>query len=156
MQYQHGEQTYTYVTNLKDLQVGNFVVVPTAVRAKAEAESVRANITRASLNTQVSQRLLDDAEYLVKSQQRLSLALVVQIDDVVDIQPDSDVVYKWVVAKVDLEPYGKLLTRNKEIEDAVADAYKANLRKSFAERILGDLPAEQRNRLLALTGSHAA
>lgn len=41
---------------------------------------------------------------------------------------------------------------NKEIADAVRDAYKQNLRKSFSERILGELSEDSRNSLLRLIG----
>lgn len=75
---------------------------------------------------------------------------VTEIDENVSINPGEDIVYKWVVAKIDFTGHEQNMVRNQQIEEAVADAIKANMRRSFAERVLIDLPAEKRASLTQL------
>lgn len=147
VQYQHsdGEQTYTYICNLPDISTGDFVVVPTTLKESAYKPE-KVYYSRDEL---VTAQLAKDARRILKGQ-RLSIARVVDIDEHVDIQPDDSIEYKWVVSKVDLSAYDALLARNKDITDAVQTAYQRNIRKSFAERILGELPDDDKAKLLQL------
>lgn len=95
--------------------------------------------------------LKDGDLVIVDAAGAMKLATVAHIDDVVDIEPNSNIAYKWVVAKVDLTHYEQCMAKNKLITDAVADAYKSNLRRSFAQQILGGMPEEQRLALEKLT-----
>jgi hypothetical protein len=79
----------------------------------------------------------------------------VRVDEDVDIEPNSAITYKWVVAVVDLEQYVKTMERNKTITDAVAVAYKDNLRRSFAQQILSVMPEDKRLALEQLTKGKA-
>jgi hypothetical protein len=97
----------------------------------------------------ISPVLVRQASTLLRGQ-RLTIASVVQIDQQVDIESSADIEYKWVVAKVDLTAYTKLIERNKEISLAVQEAYKRNLRRSFADRVLGELAEDEKTKLLGL------
>jgi len=101
--------SYTYVTNIKDIKAGDYVVVPTAPRSKL----------------------------ITGSGPRLSVALVVLVDDDVNIEPNSDMQYKWAIQRIDVDSYNALMARNKAIEDHVNSAYKSNIPQSFANTVLG-------------------
>lgn len=92
---------YTYITDMRDLTVGDTVVVP-----------VKASI---------------------------GLAFIVSVDEDVDIEPDDDVEYRWVVAKVDMKPYQENMRRNAEINALLAKAKKQNMRDAFREVALRSL-----------------
>jgi hypothetical protein len=147
VRYQHSdsEHLYTYICNLPELTTGDFVVVPTTVKESA----YKPEKTFLPQEEFVTAQLAKDARRILKGQ-RLSIACVVAIDEHVDIQPDDVTEYKWVVSKVDLAVYDALLARNKQIIDAVQTAYQRNIRKSFADRILGELPETDKTKLLKL------
>ena len=155
--YQHdstGNSTYTYICNLPEISTGDYVVVPTRIRAvqlKTEKYSSR---EEAMENAAMAQRLRDEAKEMqaVLAGQRLTIARVTSVDEHVDIEPDDALEYSWVIAKVDLTAYTALLARNKQITDAVQGAYQRNIRRSFAERVLGELAGEDKDNLLKLLG----
>lgn len=89
---------------------------------------------------------------VVEAGDTLRLAAVRRVDDNVAIEPNDPVRYKWVVQKVDFTEHTANEARNAEIDTAVAEAYKANLRKSFAQQILSGLPDAQRDKVSALLG----
>jgi hypothetical protein len=88
---------------------------------------------------------------VVNASGTMKLATVIEVHDDVTIEPNSNISYKWVVARVDLSYYEALVAKNKTITDAVAEAYKANLRRSFAQQILSGMPEDQRLALEKLT-----
>lgn len=154
--YQHGSdtETYTYVCNLPEISAGDFVVVPTKVRNTtkyrvSDEQDMEGYVMKG--NAKISAELYAGAERLLQNQ-RLTIAKVVSIDETVELQPDDAIEYAWVIQKVDLSVYQALLTRNKQITDAVQEAYKRNIRKSFAERVLGELPDADKSSLLKLLG----
>ncbi len=87
---------------------------------------------------------------VVEAKGLLVVAFVREVDDQVNIEPNSDTAYRWVVAKVDLASYAKNMERNREITDLVTEAYKANLRRSFSQQILSGIGDSQRERVTAL------
>jgi hypothetical protein len=147
--YQHssGETADTYVCNLPEISTGDFVVVPTKLRVDKNAQ-----MYAMPCDERITPQLRKDAARMIESGSRLSIARVVRIDQNVDIEPNDEIEYSWVISKVDLTKYSDLIERNKQITDAVQDAYKRNLRKSFAERVLGELPQEDQQNLLKLLG----
>lgn len=66
------------------------------------------------------------------------------------IPPNSDIQFKWVVAKLDLTDYEKNKQRNAAIEDTVAQAYQHRMRSQFADQVLANLPEDVRNNLAPL------
>jgi hypothetical protein len=81
---------------------------------------------------------------VVVAQDSMKLVTVMEVHDGVEIEPNSAISYKWVVAKVDLSHYEKTAALNEKIMEAVSAAYKANLRRSFSEQILLGMPEDQR------------
>ena len=90
---------------------------------------------------------------VVKTKTTLDVARVEAIDPTVSIAPNSGITYSWVVAKVDMTECAKNLTRNQEIEATVADAYRRNLQRSFAQQILLAVLPEDQERLQKLLGA---
>lgn len=127
---------YTYVTNIKGLEVGDAVVVPVIGQTRA------ARLKFDSIN--------DTKEGVDKYDSKV--ATVSRVDPEVNVPTDSDLEYRWVIAKVDFNPWLATMERNNQIVDAVTDAYKRNLRRSFSERILGEMQDGPKNQLLALLG----
>lgn len=78
------------------------------------------------------------------------VAMVVAVDDGVDIQPNSDIKYKWAYNRVDLSTWQANERRNEVIEATVSEAYKNNLRRSFAQQILSGVDESQRLQLESL------
>ena len=127
---------YTYVTNIKGLEVGDAVVVPVIGQTRT---------TRLKFDP-----INDTKEGVDKYDAKV--ATVLRVDPEVNLPTDSDLEYKWVVAKIDFDPWLRTMERNNQIVDAVTDAYKRNLRRSFSERILGEMQDGPKNQLLALLG----
>lgn len=90
---------------------------------------------------------------VVEARGLLTLAFVRQVDDDVKIEPSSDTQYKWVVARVDLAPYAATVEKNAELERVVAEAYRANLRRSFANQVLSVVDDVSRERITKLLGA---
>lgn len=89
---------------------------------------------------------------VVEANGSLKLVVVRTVDDDVKIEPNSDITYKWVLAKVDLSGYAATAKRNAEIEQVVSEAYRHNLRRSFASQILAGIDDANRDRVAALIG----
>lgn len=90
---------------------------------------------------------------VVEAAGETKLAWVVSVDDEVDIEPNSAVQIKWVKALVDLGHYEQSQAKNAEIERMVSDAYKANLRRSFANQIMSAVDEASRERITKLLGA---
>lgn len=83
-------------------------------------------------------------QVLVHARNEVKVVRVTHVDDVVKIEPNSPTEYKWVIAKVDMAAHEANLARNFAITAAVSDAYRNNLRRSFAAQILSGVPEDQR------------
>jgi len=94
--------------------------------------------------------LVGDQSYVDTAFLEFKVVEVVRVHDAVEIAPDSPVAYKWIVGKVDLGPWLELTKRNDELRMLAEDAYKRNLRKSFAERVLGELDSTTAGKMQAL------
>ena len=125
-------QVYTYITNI-NLEVGDIVVVPTKVVPTRTGE-IRHMIEATGKAIAVK------------------LAVVATVDKMVDIPANDDKEYAWVMDRVQTQYYNNKMARNLQIERAVAAAYQKTLRKSFAERILGELANDDRAELMKLLG----
>lgn len=79
---------------------------------------------------------------VVDSAGALKVAKVVQVDDDLEIQPNSTIKYKWVIDKIDTKPYNADMERNSEIERRLAGAYRQNARAAFAQQFLAGVDAE--------------
>lgn len=92
-------RSYTYVTHL-DVQVGNFVIVPTG------------------------------------SHDLWKIAEVIGVDDELNIEPNAEIKYKWVIDVVDMQAAHVNQQRNKEIENMLAQSYHRNARQAYAQQFL--------------------
>lgn len=90
---------------------------------------------------------------IVDARGNLALAFVHVVDDDVKIEPNSNTQYKWVIAKIDLTSHVSNMERNVQIEQAVAEAYRNNVRRSFAQQILSGVDDAHRNSLQRLLGA---
>lgn len=84
---------------------------------------------------------------IVEAANQVKVAYVVVVDDDVKIEPQAQFELRWVMAKVDLHEHRLNLAKNREIEQTVAEAYRNNLRRSFAQQILSGVDDTHRARL---------
>lgn len=89
---------------------------------------------------------------VVDADGQLKLASVRHVDEECAIEPNSTTKFKWVLAKVDLAPAHDNARRNAEIEEAVNNAYRQNLRRGFAQQVLAGIDDASREKLTALIG----
>lgn len=61
---------------------------------------------------------------------------VVGVDEDLDIEPNSDIKFKWVVDVIDSEAARANQARNKEIEGMLAASYRVNARQAYAQQFL--------------------
>lgn len=127
---------YTYVTNVAGFKAGDLVVVPVRVR-------------------DIHSRLVIAGDVLLSDHQdefdiSLKVGRITKVDDAVEIEPNSDIEYAWVIDKVDLDSYIATLERNKKLMSVAANAYKKRMRKSFATQILGEMGDDERAQVAQL------
>jgi hypothetical protein len=127
---------YTYVTNMAGLKAGDLVVVPIRV-------------------SDIHSRLLISGDALLSDHQpeldfQTKVGRVTKVDDEVEIEPNSDIEYSWVIDKVDLDNYIATLERNKKLMSVTANAYKKRMRKSFATQILGEMGDDEKAQVAQL------
>ena len=127
---------YTYVCNIPDVQVGDWVVVD-APDFEGDNQLVMPEI-----NVNV------DSFMVIKGIPKM--VLVTAVDKDVSIEPNSDIAHGWVISKLDMTAYRETIKRNSQITTLVADAYKVSMRRSFADQILGCMEADGKDKLLAL------
>ena len=82
---------------------------------------------------------------------RYSVGEITQVDTDCEIEPNSDLEYKWIVHAFNLEEYLLTMARNKEIETMVSKASRGNMRRTFAESILAGVDPEQRKAIEDIT-----
>lgn len=73
---------------------------------------------------------------------RLSVAIVSEIHNDVEIEPNSDIQYAWVTGRIDMQASIKLAEENETITKQLAKAYRTNARRSFAQSVLESADAE--------------
>jgi hypothetical protein len=87
---------------------------------------------------------------IVRAAGDIKLAAVIRVDAEVEIEPNSSTRYEWVIDTVDFRSYEANASRNVEIERTVSEAYRNNMRRSFAQTILAGVDEERRAGLQAL------
>lgn len=137
VQFVDGDQSYTYVTNFSGINVGDAVIVP-IIGARRRSSVDLAN------NPQ------DSRVFSAK------IGTVTRIDAEVNLPTDDTREYSWIIQRVDFAAYEQVMIRNNAIVEAVTDAYKKNLRRSFADRILGEMADGPKTQLLTLLGKAPA
>lgn len=91
---------------------------------------------------------------VVTSQQgpKMGLAKVVRVDDDLNIEPNSDIKYQWVVDRVDMAAYNDNMQRNATIEKSIGTSYRKQMRRAMANQILSDLSDESKVEMQRLLG----
>lgn len=103
------------------------------------------------LYTYVTDLALKVDDYVVvPARGQFKLAMVKRVDEGVEIEPNADITYAWVIGQVDVAGYDANLARNREIEATVGKAYQARLKRSFAEEILHGIGGPASDRLHVL------
>ena len=134
---------YKYVTNLPAIELGTFVIIPVGeieLASIAAAENTRRALAIAhnevldAFGVEVDPTLVPSPAF---SSNNVKIAQVVGVHDGVKIEPNESIQYKWVIAKVDFTYFADLCKRNSE-------------RKSFAERIMGELGSAEVEKIKAL------
>lgn len=140
---------YLFVTNIPGLKVGDLVVVNS--RTSTRATPIRREID--STIRDMDDILIPDVEEVTRFFGSMDVVKIVDVHASVDIEPNDPKTYSWVVQKVDMTAWTATQERNACLVSLAQEAYKRNLRKSYAERILGDLSDEERSKLQALLPS---
>lgn len=87
---------------------------------------------------------------VVPSQQAFSVARVLKVDEDVNLEPNSDIRFSFVVCKVPFEQYERTMEINREIEETINTSYKARVRDSFRNQILCGMDEDTINKLKRL------
>lgn len=61
---------------------------------------------------------------------------VLGVDEDLNIEPNADVKYKWVVSVIDADAWRENHVRNQEIEKMLTNSYRANARQAYAQQFL--------------------
>lgn len=96
--------------------------------------------------------LKKDDYVVVPARDNYALAKVMNAADTLEIDPNSDTKYRWVVAKVDFSEYNDLLTGNEKLEAILRDAYQANAKKAFRDVLMQSLGAGDKKEVNQLLG----
>lgn len=135
--------TYTYVCNIAGVKVGDWIVVDAP-----DFDQVRNVLEEITMDEEA---LASNGSWCLKG---IPVCVqVTRVDADVAIEADAAKAFGWVIAVVDFTAYQATLARNSQISGLVAEAYKKAMRKSFAERILGDLGTDKQSELMQLLGN---
>lgn len=78
-------------------------------------------------------------EYTGREGNRFSIVKVDSVDAHLEIQPNSEIEYKYVISKLDMTDYDKLLSDNQTLARTLGKAYAENMRRSFAAALMSSL-----------------
>lgn len=79
------------------------------------------------------------------------VVIVTRVDEALEISPNDDTQYKWVVCKVDMEQYKQTMRDNLEITKTLAKSYQKNMKNSFRQVLLSNLAEDEQAKILAIT-----
>ena len=140
VKFTHRGKHYVYVANESHGTIvpGALVIVPVDNMDNGNARMVDIR------------ELVGDQAHVDTAFLEFKIVEVVGVHTAVEIAPDSPTTYMWIVGKADLGPWLELTKRNDELRTLAEDAYKRNLRRSFAERVLGELDPATAGKMQAL------
>lgn len=70
-----------------------------------------------------------------------------------DIEPNADYTYAYIISKVDFAEYNRLNSQNRAISDMLRSSYKETLRQGFRNTLLAGLAEDQQNQITLLLNS---
>ena len=68
------------------------------------------------------------------------------------IEPNENIKYKWITARVDLDEAVENERKNSEIEAVISKSYKQNLKSQFKSLLLADVAPEDQQLLISALG----
>lgn len=80
----------------------------------------------------------------------IQVAEVCRVDAVLDIEPNDNKEYEWVVQKLDTRPYEAQVAKNEQLKTLIKENYKLNARAQMKDLILNQLSADKAKEALAL------
>lgn len=145
---QQGEATMNETTTVKSILAGSRTVDPNiAAIMRDDARTVDIKLNGVPNNlTYVTNLELELDDYVVVPNSKgngFNVGVVVGVHDDLQIPPNADILYKWVVARLDLAEYLANIERNGVIEQSVADAYKNNARQSMRAAVMAGMPQDK-------------
>jgi len=72
------------------------------------------------------------------SQNLLKIAEVMTVDEGLEVEPNSDIKYKWVADVIDTKAARENRDRNTEIEKMLASTYRMSARQVYAQQFLSN------------------
>lgn len=87
---------------------------------------------------------------VVHARSQLSLAVVQEVNEELEITPNDSIKYGWIIDKVDTDGYNQQVSINQQIEKTLSKSYQVTMRRSFAQSILESLPDAERQTLATL------
>lgn len=94
-----------------------------------------------------------DHAVVLSNRDNYVVGVVVEVHDDLQIEPNSDILYKWVVAKLDVTAYQQNVERNTIIESTLTTTYRKSARRAFAQAMLSNATAEDRAKLQGVLGT---
>jgi len=145
-------KSYKFVTNIPGIRKGDFVVVNSRIDTGISYQILDTRMSVITVGGSLEGALEEDVFSGIVIHGSLDVVRVVRANKDVAIEPNDPKEYSWIIQKVDFDSFVQTINRNKQIVNTAQSAYKRNLRRSFAERILGDMSQEEQdalNKLLA-------
>ena len=78
---------------------------------------------------------------------------VICVDEDLNIAPNSETEFKWVVCRIDYDPYAKLMDDNDALKKLLSKGYQTNMRKQFREAFVSGLPDDLKASVSGLLSS---
>ena len=94
-----------------------------------------------------------DHAVVLSNRDNYVVGVVVEVHDDLQIEPNSDILYKWVVAKLDVTAYQQNVERNTIIESTLTPTYRKSARRAFAQAMLSNATAEDQAKLQGVLGT---
>ena len=94
-----------------------------------------------------------DHAVVLSNRDNYVVGVVVEVHDDLQIEPNSDILYKWVVAKLDVTAYQQNVERNTIIESTLTTTYRKSARRAFAQAMLSNATAEDQAKLQGVLGT---
>lgn len=94
-----------------------------------------------------------DHAVVLSNRDNYVVGVVVEVHDDLQIEPNSEILYKWVVAKLDVTAYQQNVERNTIIESTLTTTYRKSARRAFALAMLSNATAEDQAKLQGVLGT---
>lgn len=138
---------YTYVTNIPGILPGDWIIVPTSTGS----QRIMLPTDMATIDDVMASSPAETMKSHVHTG-KLEVVQVTSVDTACEIAPNDSKKFAWVIGKVDLADYARLMARNDQITAATTKAYRKSMQRSFADRILGDMDQSDKDGLMKLLG----